>query len=174
MPENVLTDPITALAAMFRDCRPFADWLGVAWDSSTTARRVYIDGIGPAPDVATMGQDELGEVRPFVILYPDQRGYRFRRDAAPNCWKGNGQILAVLSRSYDPNKSITDHWLEAAEKVGQIISNADPTKPGLLEMAATAGYLAFDELEVSFVGRTPPESVNDYGDAYDVLFVFQY
>lgn len=171
---NVLTDPIAALAAMFRDCRPFADWLGIPWDNVTTAARVYVEGIGAAPDVATMGRDELQQLRPYVILYPDQRGYRFVRDASPNCWSGNGQILAVLSRGYDDQKSITDHWFEAAEKVGKIISNDDPAAPGLLELAGIAGYLAFEELEVSFVGRTPPESVLDYGDAYDILLVFQY
>ena len=171
---NVLTDPITALAAMFRDCRPFADWLGIPWDGVSTAARVYVDGVGAAPEVGTMTPDEITQLRPYVILYPDQRGYRFVRDASPNCWSGEGYILAVLSRGYDAQLSITDHWHEAASKVGRIISNDDPAAPGLLELAGIAGYLAFEELEVSFVGRTPPENVADYGDAYDILLAFRY
>lgn len=171
---NVLTEPVAALARMFADCRPFADWLGIAWNSTETAGRVHIDGITPAGDAQTLGTDELTQLRPYVLLYADQRGYRFAREAMPNCWTGNGQILAVLTRSYDATKSPTEHWTDAAAAVGKIISNSEPNAPGLLEMAGTAGYLAFKNLDVSFLGRTPPESVLDYGDAYDVLLVFEY
>ncbi len=171
---NVLTEPVEALAAMFRDCRPFADWLGIPWNAAETARRIYIDGIGNNGDAETMNAEQLAATRPFLLLYPDQRGYRFKRDAMPNCYSGNGQILAVLSRSYDATKSHTDHWREMAQAVGKILSNSDPANPGLMEMANTAGYLAFENMDVSFIGRTPPESLIDYGDAYDVLLVFEY
>ena len=152
---NVLTEPVAALARMFADCRPFADWLGIPWNATETARRIYVDGITPMGDAETMDLETLQVLRPYLLLYPDQRGYQFKRDAMPSCYKGNGQILAVLTRSYDTNKSATD-------------------APGLLEMANTAGYLAFAGLDVSFLGRTPPEQVASYGDAYDVLLVFEY
>lgn len=171
---NVLTEPVAALARMFADCRPFADWLGIPWDATDTARRIYTDGVTPLGDAATMQADALQQLRPFVLLYPDQRGYRFARDAMPNCFSGNGQILAVLSRAYDSDKTPTQVWQQAAAAVGKIISNAEANAPGLLEMANTAGYLAFKSVEVTFLGRTPPESVLDYGDAYDVLLVFEY
>jgi hypothetical protein len=171
---NVLTEPVAALARMFADCRPFADWLGIPWNATETARRIYVDGITPLGDAETMDFEALQILRPHLLLYPDQRGYQFKRDAMPVCYKGNGQILAVLSRSYDANKSATEVWNQAAAAVGKIISNDQPNAPGLLEMANTAGYLAFAGLDVSFLGRTPPEQVASYGDAYDVLLVFEY
>jgi hypothetical protein len=171
---NVLTEPVAALARMFADCKPFAEWLGIPHNATETARRIYTDGVTPLGDAQTMGADALLALRPFLLLYPDQRGYRFKRDAMPNCYSGNGQILAVLSRSYDPNQTATQVWNQAAATIGKIISNPDANAPGLLEMANTAGYLAFSDLEVTFLGRTPPESVTDYGDAYDVLLVFEY
>lgn len=171
---NVLTEPVAALGRMFADCKPFAEWLGIPHNATETARRIHIDGITPMGDAQTMDADTLVAMRPFLLVYPDQRGYRFTRDAMPNCFSGNGQILAVLSRSYDPNQTATQVWTQAAAAVGKIISNSDANAPGLLEMANTPGYLAFGNLEVSFLGRTPPESVADYGDAYDVLLVFEY
>jgi hypothetical protein len=171
---GVLAAPVEALAAMFRDCRPFADWLGIPWNATDTARRIYVDGIGPEGDAETLSAEQLAAVRPFCLLYPDQRGYRFKLDAMPGCYSGNGQIVAVLSRGYDQTKSHTDHWREAAAAVEKILSNATQGEPGLMEMANTAGYLQFANLEVTFLGRTPPEEIINYGDAYDVLLVFEY
>jgi hypothetical protein len=171
---GVLSAPVEALARMFADCRPFAAWLGNTWNATETARRIYVDGIGPEGDAETLTAEQLAAVRPFCLLYPDQRGYRFKLEAMPACYSGNGQVVAVLSRSYDPTKSLTDHWKEAAAAVEKILSNDTPGEPGLMEMANTSGYLAFTSLEVTFLGRTPPESVVSYGDAYDVLLVFEY
>jgi hypothetical protein len=44
----------------------------------------------------------------------------------------------------------------------------------LLQQASTAGFLAFRDLAVIFAGRTPPEHRLDYGDAYDVVLIFEY
>ena len=173
---GVLITPIDALAAMLRDCRPFAAWCGLAsWNATDTAARVYVDGVGPGGrEMQTMTREELDSLRPYVVLYPDDRGYRFTRDSAPNCWSGNGSMIAVLSRAYDGTKSIDAYWREAAASIEKIISNDVGGEPGLLEMAGTAGYLAFANLYVSFAGRTPPENVLDYGDAYDVVFLIEY
>lgn len=174
---GVLSDPVINLANMIRDCRPFATWLGLsAWNTTETAARIYLDGIGPANrDASTMQTEEVANLRPYCILYPEgQRGYRFTKDAAPNCWSGNGSIIAVFSRAYDPERSIDQHWREAAALIEPIISSDDANAPGLTEMAAVAGYLAFRDLSVYFAGRTPQEDRLNYGDAYDVVFVFEY
>jgi hypothetical protein len=174
---GVLSDPVNALAAMFRDCRGFAAWLGLAaWNATETAARIYVDGIGPDDvDAETMSAEQLANVRPYCVLYPDgTKGYRFTREAMPNCWNGNGTIIAVLSRPYDAALSINQHWSAAAAALEAILSNDNPLEPGLLEMAATAGYLNFREVTVVFAGRTPPENRLDYGDAYDVVLVFEY
>jgi hypothetical protein len=173
---GVLKDPIDALAAMFRDSRPFAAWCGLpAWNATETAARVYVDGVGPGGrEMQTMTREQLDALRPYVVLYPDDRGYKFTRDSAPNCWSGNGSIIAVLTRAYDGDQSIEEYWRQAATAIEKIISNDTVGEPGLLEMAGTAGYLAFSNVYVSFAGMTPPENVLEYGDAYDVLFLIEY
>ena len=173
---GVVLDPIDNLAAMLRDCRPFGQWCGLAaWNATETAARIYCDGVGPGGrEMQTMSREEIDALRPYVVLYPDERGYRFTRDSAPNCWSGNGSIIAVLSRAYEGSKSIDAYFREAAASIEKIISNDTVGEPGLLEMAGTAGYLAFSNLYVNFAGRTPPENVLDYGDAYDIVLLIEY
>lgn len=174
---GVLSDPVTNLAAMFRDCAGFSRWLGFdALNTVEAARRIYIDGIGPDnADAETMSAEQLAGLRPYCVLYPDgNRGYRFTREAMPNCWNGNGTILAVLSRQYAEGLSIDAHWREAAAALEPILSNDNPAEPGLLELSTVAGYLHFRELTVVFAGRTPREEVPHYGDAYDTVLIFEY
>lgn len=174
---GVLSDPVTALAAMFRDCVGFSNWLGFPnLNTTEAARRIYIDGIGPDnTDAETMTAEELAALRPYCVLYPDgNRGYRFVRDAMPNCWTGNGTIMAVLSRQYADGLSLDQHWREAAAALEPIISNDNPAALGLLELGSLSGYLAFRELTVIFAGRTPREDAPHYGDAYDTVLIFEY
>jgi hypothetical protein len=174
---GVLSDPVIHLANMIRDCKPFAAWCGLTtWNATETEARIHIEGIGPAASSnGTMTREEMVALRPWCLLYPEgQRGYRFTRDAAPNCWSGNGSIIANFSRAYDPERSIEEHWREASALIEPVISNDDANAPGLTEMAAVAGYLAFRDLHVFFAGRTPEENRLDYGDAYDVVMVFEY
>lgn len=174
---GVLSDPVTNLAAMIRDNVGFSRWLGFSGlNTAEAGLRIHIDGIGPADtDADTMSAEELATLRPYCVLYPDgNRGYRFTREAMPNCWNGNGTIIAVLSRTYEEGLSIDAHWKTAAAALEPILSNDNPAEPGLLEMAQVAGYLAFREVTVVFAGRTPPEDRADYGDAYDTVLIFEY
>jgi len=174
---GALVDPVANLAAMFAANTGFNAWLGLSTPNATeAASRIYLDGIGPENvDAETMTRDELEALRPFLVLYPDgNRGYRFTRDGMPNCWNANGNILAVLSRPYDSALSISQHWTAAAALLEPIIDNTGANTPGLLQQASTAGFLAFRDLAVIFAGRTPPEHRLDYGDAYDVVLIFEY
>lgn len=174
---GVLLDPVIQLSEMFRDNVGFSAWLGLTTHNATeTARRVYVDGVArDEPGDETMSVEEMQRLRPFCILYPDESaGYNFELRGMPNCWRGSGQIMAVLSRAYDAKKSIDQHFREAAALVEPIISSDNPATPGLLQQRNEPGRLSFTGLRVVFHGRTPLEHVDEYGDCYDVVFVFTY
>lgn len=173
---GLLFDPVVNLANMFIECVPFSRWLGQeSYNQTEVAKRVFIDGVSPdSPTDEILDGDAIATLRPNVLIYPDDSvGFQFRWKGSPNCWQGSGTIIAALSRDYDPNKSLDQHWREAAALVEPIISNTNE-EPGLLELRNLPGRLGFTDLKVIFAGRTPLEHVVDYGDFYDVVFVIQY
>lgn len=172
---GVLRAPVEAFAAMLAQCRGFSDWLGLpTFDPTEAARRIYFDGVGVDIDAEAMSRSDLEELRPYVILYMDGGGHVFKRDAAPNCWTGNGGIVAVFSRRYDEALTISEHWTRATDAMEPIISTDDANVPGLLELSGTAGYLHASEIRVSIAGRTPLEARPQYGDAFDVVLYVGY
>lgn len=174
---GILTGPIDALVDMLAANTGFSRWLGLAALDATEARkRIYVEGVGPDDvDAETMTRDELAALRPFCVVYPDgSNGYQFTRNGMPGCYTGAGNVLAVLSREYSPGLSISQHWAEAAALLEPIIHNTAGGEPGLIQQAQTAGFLPFTKLTVVFAGRTPAEHRIDYGDAFDVVLVFEY
>lgn len=174
---GLLLDPMLQLAEMFRDNVGFGAWLGLTThDADAAASRVYIDGVSRDDESAeTMTAEQMQTLRPFCVLYPDtSAGFNFELRAMPNCWRGSGQIYAILSRAYDEQKSIDQHFRDAAAAVERILSSDDPATPGLIQQRNQPGRLSFTGLRVVFHGRTPLEHVAEYGDCYDVVFVFTY
>lgn len=174
---GVILDPLERLKKTLSECVHVARWMGIDSPAiASVAERIYLDGIS-APDFQdeTFTNQQQKTLRPYIVIYPSsQMGYRFHRDGSPNCWRGQGSCIAVFSQHYNSEVSIDDHFREAAERIEKIVSCETSGEPGLIEMAAIAGYLNVSAIEVYFAGRTPADQVPNYGDAYDVALVLEY
>lgn len=172
---GVCADPVEAMRNMLADCTWFQAWAGVA-NAVDAKAKTYVDGL-PSP---TLPADSLtaaafAALRPYAIVYPaENESIRLRRDASPNCWSISGRMVVILSRSYSATDTPTTHWAELAAAIEKIVRSGDDNSPGLCEMANLAGYLGIQEIVVDFVGRTPPEARNDYGDAFDVALLIDW
>lgn len=174
---GVILSPLDRLRTMLRDCVHVARWMNAdSGDTQSIEKRIYIEGVNsPRVGAETLSQEEQQGLRPYIILYASEdSGYRFSRNAAPNCWDARGTLMLVFSQVYEDELSIEEHFRLCAEKIEKIITCDTPNEPGLLEMANSSDYLAIEQLELYFVGRTPQDKVAEYGDAYDVLMMVEY
>lgn len=164
---NVLSIAETSLA----NCWGFQQWAGAA-NATAAAARIYREGL-PRP-VETYDAAQLAALRPYAIIYPAETGgLRVRRDSAALGMTANGILEIVLSKSV-PAISANDADLDAilatlAGQVDDIIYTGNPAQPGLFDLSVIAGRLNCDDIEANYIGRTPREYRNEYGDAYDVL-----
>lgn len=176
---GVCADPVQAMRNMLANCIGFQKWAGVDAEADPVAAalaRTYVDGLPPPASTADgMAAADLVSLRPYAIVYPSENeSFRLRRDASPNCWSIQGQMVVVLSKAYAATASPTVQWAEIAAQVEKIVFNDDELEPGLCQMAATAGYLGIQEVVVDFFGRTPLDERNDYGDAFDVVLMIDW
>jgi len=174
---GVILDPLERLKKTFSECVHVATWMGIdPPNADLVAERIYLDGIGtPDFNAETLTPQQQKTLRPYIVIYPSsQMGYRFHKDGSPNCWRGQGSAIAVLSNHYNTDVSIDEHFRISATIIEKIVSCETSGQPGLIEMAALAGYLNCSAIEVYFEGRTPADQVANYGDAYDVAIVVEY
>lgn len=172
---GVLIDPLQRLASMLADCKGFQSWVGCG-TAAAAAARIHFEGFGSESDAKAMDRETLEAMRPYAIIYAaDGRGWFAQKIAAANCWRWSGSATVVLSRSYDERQSISDHFVSAAKLVEPILSNPDdPAAPGLVQMAATAGYLDLAQMAVAIAGRPPIEDRATYGDAFDTVLYLEW
>lgn len=165
-----ITDSINAFRQMLADSPHFRTWAGVANPTAALAR-IYRDGL-PSPDVSqdAFTAAQYAALRPYALIYPSEdEPYILQRDAAHNCWKTTGSLICVLSKSYPATSTPDAQFVDMAAAIENLIRSDDINNPGLVELSGEDGRLFLTDIRVDFVGRTPPEHVNDYGDAYDVL-----
>ncbi len=172
---GVCADPVEAIRNMLADCVWFQQWSGAA-DATEAKARTYVDGL-PPPTLPEDSHDAtaLAALRPYAIVYPaENESFRLVRDASPNCWSISGRMIVILSKAYTDTDTPTALWAELAAELEKIIRSGDDNQPGLAEMSNLAGYLGITEIMVDFVGRTPPEARNEYGDAFDVALMLDW
>lgn len=165
-----ITDPINAFKEMLGDNPHFQTWAGVA-NSSAAKARIYRDGL-PSPDVSqdAFTAEQYAALRPYALIYPDEsEPFLMRRDASHNCWKTTGSLICVLSKSYVATSTPDAQFAEMAAAIENIIRSDNIAQPGLVELAGEDNRLYLTDIRIDFVGRTPKEYLDDYGDAYDVL-----
>lgn len=176
---GVCADPVEAIRNMLANCVGFQEWAGVDSEVDPVAAakaRTHVDGL-PPPSATDDGMSGtvFANYRPYAIVYPaENESYRLRRDASPNCWTLQGQMVVVLSKSYDAVTSPTTQWAQIAAQVEKIVSCETSGEPGLCELSDTPGYLGIQEIVVDFFGRTPLDERNDYGDAFDVVLMIEW
>jgi hypothetical protein len=174
---SIILEHLNRVRLMLSQCKPLQRWLGIDPASpdaaAMAADKIYLEGIssGTGQELTNAEQQTL---RPYVLVVMSaDSGMVWEKRAAPNCWRGSGEIGIILSKQCD-DTTIADIFAKTADEVGKIISNTVSNEPGLLELADTAQYLNINRLEVTFQGRTPQEEVINYGDAYDVLIIMSY
>lgn len=175
---SIILAQLDRLRTMLAACKPLQRWLGIDPSDpnavAMAASRIYLEGISSGTDSGTLTKSEHENLRPYILIIPTtDGGFTFTKRAAPNCWRGEGEIGVVFSRQYEDG-SITDVFVSAADSIGKIISNEVSNEPGLIELSDIAGNLSFNEVTVLFQGRTPQEEVVNYGDAYDVVLILRF
>lgn len=165
-----ILDSINAFRQMLADSPHFQDWCGAA-DAAAALARIHTDGLPPPAESAdSFSAASYAALRPYALIYPSEGDpFRFEREAADNCWKVSGALICVLSKTYAGTDTPTEQFDAMAAAIENIVRSNDPGQPGLTELAGEAERLFLTAIRVDFVGRTPPEDREDYGDAYDVL-----
>lgn len=167
---SFLSDILTLAKTTLANCEPVWEWGGFA-DASEAASHIYIEGL-PIPEDAYTAE-QLAELRPFVLVFPsDEQAFSVERDGAVYGPKGSGILEMVFSRSVEGmgDLSLPGELLsKASEYASNIAWSSDAGNKGLMDLGDTAGRLHVSNIQVVLVGRTPRESINDWGDAWDFM-----
>jgi hypothetical protein len=179
---GLLSDPVLKFRDDLADSLAVREVLGIVpsgdlnVDIAEAKLRIHIDGL-PAP---IKGQDaltaeELTDLRPYILLYPDEaESLRIRITASPRCIETGGTIMAMVSLPYEESEADdgpTSIWESTAAKIDRLLWNDDPDEPGIVDYVSRDGRTQILDLDVVMFGRTPLSERLDYGDAYDVMIV---
>lgn len=145
-------------------------------DVAAAMARIHIDGLpGPFKGQDALTAEELQDLRPYILLYPDEaESLKIRITASPRCIETGGTIQMLVSLPYEESlddEGPTSVWISTAEQVDRLLFNDDPLEPGIIDYVSRDARTQILSLDVIMFGRTPKSERNEYGDAYDVLLV---
>jgi hypothetical protein len=177
---GLLSDPILQFRQDLADSLAVREILriepsGVLQDDIAAAlERIHIDGLpGPVKGSDALTAEELQDLRPYILLYPDEsESLKIRVTASPRCIETGGLIHVILSLPYEESEADdgpTAVWINTAAQVDRILFNDDPLEPGIIDYVAEHTRLQIMSLDVVMFGRTPLSERADYGDAYDIM-----
>lgn len=112
--------------------------------------------------------EERSEYLPFALVWTDPyQGYRLQAAGevgeGGHYWEPSGQLVAEFYREAGDDESFRD-WM------GSLL-NGSTEKPGLLQLVATAGYLAIKSVVVSGPLLQVPEAYPEFGALQTMMLV---
>ena len=152
------------LADSLANCTAFRGWSGPTWSVVEAGEHVYQSALPEEGDDFL----QLADRRPFAVISRPANANRFIRAAQPSNFAASGTFVVEL------------HWsppaLDAQDAgrnvrtfenfLGALVRTGDPSAPGLLDQAATAGRLNINELTIDGPYRVPAEDLPIVGDCY--------
>lgn len=167
---------LEALKATLADCTYFRTWQGNTWTQAQALEHIHSHGLpDPLDNAETHSLAELEKYRPFVEVYTAEEGITLELEASPNHYLDSGTIIArfeqsVLTSSYDKEsaESTFDDFMD------NVVRTLDTDNPGLVELAAVAGYFFFERLTVEPAFRTHARQQPELGDAQARFLIFEY
>lgn len=177
---GLLTDPITQFRTDLSESLAVREVLGIVpsgdvpTDVLAALAKIHIDGLpGPLKGTDALSGDELSDLRPYILIYPEEsESLKIRITAMPRCIETGGTIIALISLPYTESEADdgpTAIWEAVAAKVDRLLFNDDAAEPGIIDYIGKEARMQIMQLDVALFGRTPLESRLDYGDAYDVV-----
>lgn len=177
---GLLSDPILQFRQDLADSLAVRELLriepsGVLQDDIAAAlEKIHIDGLpGPVKGADALTAVELQNLRPYILLYPDEsESLKIRVTASPRCIETGGLILVVISLPYEESEADegpTSVWINTAAQVDRILFNDDPLEPGIIDYISEHTRLQIMSLDVAMFGRTPLTEREEHGDAYDIV-----
>lgn len=160
---------------MIAACDAFQKWpdAGYPWDSEEALAHVWHDRLPPpASNAAEYTSAERAAYLPFCIVSTDPTaGFELETLAAMgeggHYWQGSGVLVAEFYRAApDPPDDETFRNF-----LGALLNSGNTQTPGLVELAATGGYLALTSLRVFGPVISVPEEYPEFGPVQSMMIV---
>ena len=166
---NPLLAALTIARNQLRDCYWWRNLVSevTPWNQAQAEARIYFDEL-PPPVSDDYTPAELTALRPFALLWLDTAsGLQLMSESSGNCcWIPSGTAIAQIEIPVPPNLAATPNALalDLHSKIGRIIRTADPTKPGLCDLAGVPGYLPVKQVIYRGYIRTDVKAAAEIGD----------